>query len=567
MAADVPRLLETNERLIAEKSVWNTQWQLVSEYVCQRKMNFTSSASDGAFLNSELWSDVAPKALDTAVSAVIGLVWPDSFSFKLEALGKDLKDDEEIKDWFEEVTEVLQMAMDDPEAGLAMAINEAMTDFFTFMPAIHVEEGTDTDFKFEAWNVSQFAVEEGSQGFIDTFFRQYEWTVRQTVEKFGEKLVSKKVRELYQAKKFTEKVKLLHVIAPRVVAANGGKGNQNMPYSSVHIEIETKHLILESGFHELPTFAFRWSKKIGEKYARTPAMRALPTIMELNALWEMTTLGIEQSYDPALAVYDDGTFGAGTIDRSAGAVNVLNVTGKIAASRRPIERLFEAAPISDVAPLIERLENTVNDHFMIDRLLDTNNETQMTAREALMRNSLRQSTLRSPHSRLIAELFNRMIERCFNIMLRKGRFGYAAGSPEATAWQAMNPNEEVKTIPDKIVQMQGKKKRVYFIRYLTPAARESQAEEGQGLLNLFQFAVESAAVDPRPLKMINAGRLTKRLGEIWAIPSEAFNTEEEMAVNEQAEQQAAEAQNALAKADAMATIGKNAAQADALSRK
>ena len=561
MAADVEKLLERNSQLETEAAPWKTQWQLISEYVGQRRADFTHFSEPGDFLNSEIWSDVAPLSLDTASSALVGLVWPDAYSFELVPFG-EFKDDEEIKKWLAESTDELQAAFDDPEAGMALAIDEGMKDFLEFgTPAIHLEEGKNSDFRFDAWNVSQFRIDESDDGYVDTFYKCWKWTVRQMVMKFGIDNVSEETRRAYNARRYSEKIKVLHVIAPREVDPQKGRGPQNMPFMSVYIEVDKKKVVKESGFHELPTFAFRFSKKIGEKYGRSPSFRALPTIMELNALWELVTIGAEKNYDPPLAVYDDGTFGGGTIDTSSGAINVINVTGKLSANRSPIEPLFTVGRFDDVAVLIERLENTVKDHYMIDRLLDLNNEKEMTAREALIRQAIRQSTLRSPVSRINAELLNRMIPRGFNMLLRKGRFGYAEGSPELVAWQAMNPNKEPKLIPQRIVEAQGQQKRVYQIRYLTPAAREQEARIAEGIMNTLQAAGEMAAHDRTVLTEINIKRTIRRLGEIWSFPEDCWNTDEEIkAINEMAAQE--ETQNIeLSKAQQVATIAKDAAQA------
>jgi hypothetical protein len=561
MAADVKKLLDINDQLNTEKAPYNPQWQLVSEYVGQRRADFTHFSSPGEFLNSEIWSDVAPLAKDTAASALAGLLWPDNRSYKLEPFG-DFKDDEETKKWLSDCTEELQAAMDDPEAGLSLAIDEFMGDFLEYgTPAIHCEEGKVTDLRFDAWNVSQFSIDEGDDGYVDTFYKNWEWSVRQAVMKFGIDKVSADTKKAYEDKRYTQKIKILHVIAPREVDAKKGKGPQNMPYMSIYVEVDKKHILKESGFHELPTFACRYSKKIGEKYARSPSMRALPSIMELNALWELVTIGAEKNYDPPLAVYDDGTFGGGTIDTSAGAINVINVTGKLSANRSPIEQLYTVGKFDDVAVLIERLEGTIKDHYMIDRLLDLNNEKEMTAREALIRQAIRQSTLRSPANRVYAELFNRLIPRAFNILLRKGRFGYADGSPEMTAWEAVNPGKEAKRIPAKIVDAQGKNQRVYQIRYMTPAAREQEAQVAQGIMNTMEAVGQVAAYDKTILDEVNNARTIKRLGDIWSFPEDCWNTENEKkslresAVKEQGEQ--AE----LNKAAQVAEIAKTAAAA------
>ncbi len=559
MSANVAEILSQSEKLNQDKQPWNSQFQLVSEYVGQRKADFTTQTEPGAFLNSEIWSDLAPLSAETAASALVGLLWPDSYSFDLEPFG-DLKDDEECKQWFEESTNELQSAMDDPEAGLSLAIDEAFNDFTIYgTPALHLEEGDTTDLRFDAWNVSQFALDEDASGYVDTFHRSRKYTVRQMVKKFGIDKVSKKTRDAYNKKDYLQKVCVLHVIEPRTVNPKGGTGSHNMPYASIYIEVDAKHLIKESGFQELPTFAFRYSKRIGEKYGRSPSMRALPTIMELNALWELVTTGAEKNYDPPLAVYDDGTFGGGTIDTSAGAINVINVSAKATSNRPPIEPLFTVGNFQDLAVLIERLEQTVKDHYMIDRLLDLNNETEMTAREAIIRQALRQAALRSVVSRVIAELFNRMIPRAFNILLRKGRFGYAEGSPEYIAASALDP--EAKKIPQKIVDAQGKNQRVYTIRYKTPAAREQEAQIAQGILNMYETLGSVAAFDSTVSDLVNNERALKKLGDIWSVPLEFWNDEDELQAVRAAKAGAQKQQVDLANAAQVAEIAKTAAAA------
>lgn len=559
MAADVKKALETNKRLQAEKTVWNNHWQLVHEYFLQRKADFTVQREPGAFLNSDIWTAVPGKAAETCASALLGLVWPDSTSFALEPFG-DLSEDEDSKEWFEKiVTRRMQADLDDPQAGLSLALDEFMLDFVVSgTPAIHAEEGDVSLYRFDAWNVQQFSIDEGADGFVDTFYKESEYTLRQAVKKFTLEKLSKKSQDAWKNKDYGCKVKVLHIIEPRDVQQGKGSGAQNMPWASIYIETDQEHLIKESGYNELPTFAVRYSKRIGEKYGRSPAMRSLPDVMELNAIWEIVTLGLEKNFDPPLAVYDDGTFGGGTIDTSAGAINVVNVSGKLGANT-PIQPIFTVGQFADVAVLIERLEQTVNDHFMIDRLLDLDNQKEMTAREAMIRQSIRQKALRSVISRLLTELFNRLLERCFNIGLRNGRYGYAEGSPELVAWQAANPGKEPTLIPAKIVEMQGSQDRVYRVRYMTPATREQEAEQAQGILNLFEFVGSTQSQEAQ--QMLNIPRSVKKLGQIWSVPVECFNTDKEIKAMKAGAAKAEEEASELNTAAATAAIAKDAAMA------
>ncbi len=559
----IQSILEDSKRLTAEKSTWNPQWQMIHEYFLQRKADFTSQRADGAFINSDIWTAIPGKAAETASSAVLGLVWPDSYSFALEPFG-DLHEDEDAKKWFSEVvTPAMQADLDDPEAGLSLALEEFMLDFFVSgTPAIHSEEGENSTYMFDAWNVQEFSIDEGPNGFVDTFHRDKEYTIRQAVRKFGLDNLSKKTQQAHKNKQLGDKIKIKHVIQPREVLPGKGSGAQNMPFMSIYIETDAEHIVRESGYRELPTFAVRYSKRIGEKYGRSPSFRALPDAMELNALWEIVTLGLEKNFDPPLAVYDDGFFGGGTIDTSAGAINVMNVSGKIAVGGGPpIQPLFTVGQFGDVAVLIERLEDTISDHFMIDILLDLNNEKDMTAREYIGRQAVRQKAMRSVITRLLTELFNRLLERCFNIGLRKGRFGYVEGSPEAAAWQAMNPGRDIKHIPDRITQMQGTGERVYRIKYKTPAAREAEAEQAQGILNLLEVLPLAAEVDPTVRDEINISRTFRKLGELFGAPNEIWSTEAEKKVLAEGRAQQNQKSSQIAEAQAVAGIAKDASMA------
>lgn len=561
MPVDIQKSLEKNAKLLQEKSLWNNHWQLAHEYVLQRKADFTSHREPGAFINSDIWSSVAPKAAETCASALIGLVWPDNYSFSLEPFGKDMEEDDEIKEFWQYATEQLQADLDDPSAGLTLALDEFMLDYVVSgTPAIHAEEGENSLYRFDAWNVQEFAIDEGADGYVDTFYRHKDYTYRQAELKFGLKNLSPKIQEALKNKRFNEKLKVLHVIEPRDVDPSKGSGSLNMPWASYYIEIDSKHLIRESGYNELPTFASRYSKRIGEKYGRSPAMRALPDIQELNAIWELVTIGLEKNFDPPLAVYDDGSFGGGVIDTSAGAINVMNIKESLKGSA-PIQPIFTVGQFSDIAVLIERLENTIGDHFMIDVLLDLNNEKEMTAREYMGRQAIRQRVVRSVVSRLLSELFDRLIQRCFNMGLRKGRYGYVEGSAEAQAWQAMNPDKDIRLIPQKIVDMQGKNQRVYWIRYNTPAAREQQAEQAQGVMNMYEAIGSVAEFDKTVLDLPNNERALKNLGDIWSVPQDFWNTKDELKQLREAGARANEEAAQLNKAQQTAAIAKDAGMA------
>ena len=567
MPVNIQELIDRNKEFDTEKRLWNNHWQLVGEYCLQRKAHFTSMEEPGAFLHSEIWDTTAPKAVEVAASALLGMMWPDNHSFKYMPVDDS---NDQVMEYFERATERVQIGLDDPRNGLDLSLFELTEDLLTFGTSSLYEEGGDeTDFIFQSWNVAQFAIDEDADGYVDTFFRTYKMTPRQMVQKFNlpKDQLHKDVLKMHKDGKKT-KSKILHVIAPRSVDPKKGIGRENMPVMSIYIDIDRKQLIRESGFEELPAFCVRASKKINEKYGRSAAMRALPDIMELNAVWEAVTVAMEKNLDPPLAVYDDGRLGPGTIDTSAGAINVLNVSGKINGNQRPIEPLFTVGNFNDVIPLIEKLEQSIQDHFMIDRLLDLNNDTQMTAREALIRNSMRQQMLGSFRTRMKNELFNRMLERSFNILLRAGDLGYVEGSTEAEIAAERSPNEEILIIPQEVVDAQESGEPFYKIKYTTPAEREQEFDAATGIMDVWAFGGEIAQAkgDMSVLNRLNADRSLKTLANIRGVPDDIMNDDKEVARIEKQQQEQQEGQEELESAQVTAGVAKDVAQAQALTQ-
>ena len=129
MTKPAKEYLDFETRLETEKNYWKNQWQLVSEYVHQRRADFTSTKSQGAFISSHLWTDDPVHMAETSASAFLGYIWSaGEFSFKLKGNPKIFGKDREMREFWAESTETLQEEMGDQDAGLATTLDEAMLD-------------------------------------------------------------------------------------------------------------------------------------------------------------------------------------------------------------------------------------------------------------------------------------------------------------------------------------------------------------------------------------------------------------------------------------------------------
>jgi hypothetical protein len=556
-------VLNRNTEMKATKNPWLDLWQMIGEFIHMRRMDFNTTRTAGEFLTREIFDTAAPKASKTAASSILSMLWPQSVKRMRLKPPIELTETREVKEYFEKVTAKLLSVMDNPKAGLPMALDEAMLEIIDFgTVGVEVLKSKETKVCYKPWGVKNISIAEGSNGFVDTVYVEVKLPVHIIVKEYGIDKVSDKVRGLFNARKFDQEFNVLIAVEPRITDdfAQPGKGNLGLPFQSVHIEMETKKLLRESGFSEMPIKVARFWKILGEVYGRSPAMDALPSALEANAIWEAVTIAIEKNLDPPLGVLDDGKLGGGEIDTSAGAVNVFNISGR-AGEKNPIFPLYTVGEIKQTVNLIETLEQDISDHFFIDRLLDFNNETRMTLGEANLRNRLRNSTLGSIFTRLIAELFSPIIERTFNIMFELGEFGYAEDSVDYAIATQIN-GESPMIIPAEVAKLMKAGRNVYDIEYFTPALRIMQAEEANGILQTYDAAILMKNAGMEHVSDNLDGDISiRRISNISGAPSEILRAKKDVtdirdARLEVAEEQAA-AEQLKSGAEALRNVGQS----------
>jgi len=489
--AVVRNTLARLKQLKNKKEPWLDQYQLLGEFIHMRKQEFQSQHQAGEFLTREIFNATGPQAAETAASTLIALLWPSSGNrFKMNP-PFELEGTKEEKEYYEFGTRTILRVMDDPKAGFGIATDEYMLDQVVFGTS-GTESVKDqvTKVRYTAWGISHIYIDEGRNRKVDTVYLQVKSSTQGLVKDYGLENVSEKTREEFNEGKFDVEKILVIAIEPRISRIQGKEGNKNMPFSSVHIEEGAKHLLRESGFDDLPVPITRASKLLGEIYGRSFGMKALPAILELNAIWESVTVAIEKSLDPPLGVYSDGILGGGEIDTSAGAINVFNPSDQ-GKDRQPIFQLFTVGEFKQIVALVQSLNEEIGNFFLIDRLLDFNNETRMTATEASIRDRMRNSTLSRFFNRQMAEYFIPQIERTFNILLASDELGVIAGSP--------GDDGTKRIIPDTIAKLMADGKDVFDLTFSTPATRIMQSEEADSMLRQVEYATAWVSLDQKEI--------------------------------------------------------------------
>lgn len=555
------KVLKNNKRSL--KSLF----QLISEYVYNRKYDGQDIPNAGIFADEDIYDNTAQRANGIMANVMVNNIWPNGP--RTFSLGRtwDTPDTEEVKTYFSYVNQQMYSVMDNTKAGLQTALDEYMLDQGAFATSgIYVKEKEDdkaVPVRYEAWSIKGRYIDEGPDGNIDTIFSEISMSVRNAVKVYGYENLSARVRKDFDNGDIENKVKILHVIEPRLERDKSKKGVKDMPIASIHIEVDTRKILKESGMEEMPVFIGRFSKVPGEIYGRSPAMVAMADILEINAVREAISIATEKQLDPPMAVYDDGALGAGAIDTSAGAINVFSVTGRLNAGK-PIEPLYTVGELQSSYTHIDTLKETINNHFYLDRLLDFNNETRMTLGEAQLRNALRGQSLGAFYARQENEVITPMIERTFNILLKLGRLGVIQGSKEEV--EQLKRGMQPVYIPEELVQRMMNGEDFYEITYLSPAKRTMQSEELRGIIETANFAVQVAPASPEIIDNIDFDKLIARVAKLSGAPMELIKDSDTVKKIREARAKQQEEIAKMEQARQQSEIGRNVAQMNAMQK-
>jgi hypothetical protein len=497
---------------------------LLGEFVNNRKQNYNEVNEQGAFLSKDIFDNTATKAAETAASSILGQLWPSAAqSFEL-VRSRNISDTEENREYFRFATEEAISMMDDSRSGLAVALTEIAFDDVVFgtvgLGVFKAKENKALPIRYVSWDVKTMHIDEDENKLVDTIYNEKTMTIRQAVLEYGLENLSAANQEKFSNGQEMENIVIIHAIEPRMEGDRTKFGNKSMPIASIHFEFKSEKILKESGFDEMPVLVTRLRKAMGEVQGRSLAMAALPDIIELNVIWETLTVAAEKLADPPLAILGDGDLGTTTIDTSAGAINVFNIANRTGVAK-PIVEISTVGDIQPLMLMIDKLTESITNHFMIDRLLDLNNETRMTLGEANIRNELRGQSLGSLFTRKKAELFNNMIERSIAIFSEAGRLGVASGSEEEAS--LITAGIEPIIIPDEIVRKAAAGEEIYKIKYISPAERATKAEEVQGNMAVIDVLNNTMPYKPDIVDNVNLDALIKRTAELTGASAEIIN--------------------------------------------
>lgn len=408
----------------------------------------------GSAKKSALLDSTATDGVRILASAQMSGATPsNSRWFGLDVSGAD----ELGKQWLDEAAETLWENIHNgnyDSVGFECMLDMSIVGMFYMF----IDEDRDRGgLKFEQWPLAQcYAAASKPGGKIDTVYRLHSLSAEQAVAEYGLEQVSEAIRRAYFDNP-DQRFDFCHAIYPRSMFVPGSKLAKNLPIASCHVEVATKKVCRESGFHEMPVVAPRWMLIPGSHLAVGPMFECLPDAMTLNKLIEFVMSNADVAVAGMWIAEDDGVLNPRTIKIGPRKVVVAN----------SVDSMKALTPGSkfDVALLeIERLQASIRKVLMADQLTPQDGPA-MTATEVHVRVELIRQLLGPVYGRLQAEYLQPLVERCFGIAYRAGIF---VEPPESIAGQE------------------------FSVRYLSPLARSQKAVD-VAAMDRYEYSLANAA--------------------------------------------------------------------------
>lgn len=530
----IDKLIARWRRLSGEKSQWHQHWDDLARVMLPRRMGFTTTVIEGERRTDDIYDGTPMQAARSLANAVGGMMRPQGLpEIQMEADDDALNNLGEAQEWLADSKDRLRNAFSNPKARYLQVAPEIDQDLVVFGTGCEfIGEGKSRNhLLFQSLHLKDVTPFFSEEGAVEGLFHKRTMSVRMLAERFGEKALSDRTRELLKDQP-DKKLDILHAVIPRHEFKAGAMLARNLPIADLWIELDAKHEISCGGFHEFPFIVPRWETSAGEDFGRSPGMIALPDADTLQSMGETILIAGQRAADPPLFAPNDGAFDA--VNTFPGGLSYYDVETATAMRGNPFFALESGTnlPISREMQLDTRQQ--IFAAFFRNVLNLPIAGPQMTATEIIQRKEEFIREIGPMFGRYDTEKTAPECERAFMVMLRAGGF-----APIPPALQGRN---------------------VVF-QYDSPVKRIRKQIEAAAARQWATEMIELGQVKPEAMDLINVDELGRFEAEALGIPHQIMNSRETVDTIRQARAEAMQQQQQAASIQTAADVAKTGAEA------
>ena len=528
------------EALRSERSSFIALWRELSDYHLAHRGRFlTSDRNKGYKRNTKQINNKSRLANRTLASGMMsGITSPARPWFRLSTGDQDLDDVAAVKLWLHRVQVTMYKVYS--QSNTYNSLHQIYSELGVFgTAAMGIFHDFDNVIWCRPYTVGSYMIGLNSQNVADTFYREYEISVGQTVKQFGIENVSEHVKKQWEDGNSEAWVKIVHAIEPNDDRDGNSPLARDKPWRSVYYEAKNgardggEKFLRESGFDELPIVTPRWDVTAEDVYATDcPGITVLGDTKALQ-------LGERRKYQALDKIVNPPLQGPTSMKNklngnSVGAGDVVwnDSTGD------GLKSVYDFRPdMNAIMEVNKEAEQRISSGFYEDLflMLAQTDRRQITAREVAEKHEEKLLMLGPVLERLHTELLDPLINRTFNILQSNG----------------------VLPLPPPELQ-----NRELSVEYVSVLAQAQRLVATGAVERLSGFVGQLASVWPEARHKVDAAKAVDEYAESLGVDPSLIRSDDQVAAMVEAEQQQAAQAQAMAVAQQGADIAKTASETD-----
>jgi hypothetical protein len=426
-----------------ERSTFIAHWRELGDYILPRRPRFfVQDANKGDRRNNKIIDSTATLAARTLRSGMMaGVTSPARPWFKITTGDPDLAEYGPVREWLRIVEQRMSTVF--LRSNLYNALPLLYGDMGVFATsAMFVEEDFENVMRFHVFPIGSYMIALDSSLRVRIFFREFQMTVRQVVEKYAKTdmsgnyvwdNISDTVRDLWLNGNDEAWISICHIIMPNSGYDPGKLGSQFKKYLSCTYEKGTSSsdgsnymwdatdddkMLKESGYDYFPVLCPRWGVTGEDVYGTDcPGMDSIGDVKSLQLMHKRKAQAIAKSVNPPMK-------GPAILRNSKTSIIAGDITY---VDEREGQKGF--SPIHEVDPRIQEMLLDIQDHqdrvrraFFEDLflMLAHSDRREITAREIEERHEEKLLALGPVLEQLNQDLLDPLIDIAFDIMNRQG---------------------------------------------------------------------------------------------------------------------------------------------------
>ncbi|HLX18446.1 MAG TPA: portal protein [Bradyrhizobium sp.] len=519
---------------------WWVHWARCAEFILPYRYRWLVTANTfnrGYPVNDRIIDETALLAMQVCGHGLLaGLMGGEWFKLGLGLAGEE-PPDAAAREWLKTVQDRLYAVLDGSNFYTIMA--QAMRDVATFGTApVLINEDFEDVIRCYLPCAGEYYLAVGGRLAVDTFYREFTFTVAQIVDRFKLENCPEEVQQFWRTggASLEREFVICHAIEPNFpIAGKGTRGNavylvpKGFTWRSVYwIRGEQNMAPLEArGEHDQPFAVAAWTRTSNDAYGRGPGMDALAATRQLQHEQERKGEFIDKGVRPPMGAHPQLEHKPASI--LPGELTFVNTS----TGEKGFWPLFEVNP-AHLAPMIEDIKEVQE---RINRCFYTDVFLMITQMEGIQpRNELE-----------LAERKGEKIQQLGPVILH-----FQTEFAPTVIHRVLGIMQRRRLFPPPPPSVRNKPLNIEFLSMMELAQRAAETasmERGFSVLGSLSEA-SKAAQQPDPIRTVNLDKAWNFYAERVGFPMTVMRSAREVAAidkaNAQAAQQAQAAQAGMA---------------------